>query len=130
MTAIDLFAGSQYLNVRRLLVCGSRTVTREQLPLIRAELACVPKNCVVIHGAADGADKLAEEVALGLGLKVEAFPALWYAHGDRAGKLRNLQMLDTKPNMVLAFWDGRSPGTGHTVSNARKRGIPVRVVGV
>lgn len=44
--------------------------------------------------------------------------------------IRNIEMLDQKPDLVLAFWDGASTGTGHTVAEAGKRGIPVEIVRV
>jgi hypothetical protein len=36
-------------------------------------------------------------------------------------------MLDTKPDLVLAFQRDGSRGTQHTIDEARKRGIPVEV---
>jgi hypothetical protein len=60
-------------------------------------------------------------------LKTLSIPADWKTHGRSAGPKRNLMMLDMKPDLVLAFWDGKSPGTKHLIENARKRGIPVRM---
>jgi hypothetical protein len=37
-------------------------------------------------------------------------------------------MLDEKPDLVIAYWNGKSNGTAHTISEARKRGIPVEVI--
>jgi hypothetical protein len=34
-------------------------------------------------------------------------------------------MLDTDPDVVIAFWDGTSRGTRHTIDSAIRRGIPV-----
>ncbi len=48
--------------------------------------------------------------------------------GRRAGPERNIRMLDSTPDLVLAFWDGQSRGTRHTISEARRRNITVRVV--
>lgn len=110
----------------RILVCGSRGWTH-MLPVIE-RLCELSEGSVVIHGAAKGADRIAGLVAGGLGLTVEAFPADWAKFGKRAGLIRNKQMLDTKPDRVIAFWDGKSPGTKHTILTARYRGIPVEVV--
>ncbi len=77
--------------------------------------------------AQGGADPIAHNVAVGLGWNVEPYPADWERHGRRAGHLRNLAMLDYPPDLVLAFWDGQSPGTRHTITEARRRGIPVEV---
>ena len=43
--------------------------------------------------------------------------------GARGGFRRNLEMLDEKPDGVIAFPGGN--GTAHTVRNAKQRGIPV-----
>lgn len=107
----------------RVLVCGSRTWTSELE--IRSVLKDLPRDTTVIHGGADGADRLAGVVARSMGMRVEEYPANWKSLGRRAGFLRNLQMLDQKPDFVLAFWDGVSKGTKHTIDQARKRNIPV-----
>ena len=36
-------------------------------------------------------------------------------------------VLDQNPVLVLAWWDGRSRGTAHTIGEAKKRGIPVEI---
>lgn len=71
-----------------------------------------------------------------LGLRVESYRARWDLHGNAAGTLRNLEMLDLGPTAVLAFpgsrglWhNGRLTGTGHCVHHAKARGIPVMVRG-
>lgn len=71
---------------------------------------------------------LADEIARGYALTVRLFPADWEQHGRSAGILRNNDMLDTNPDLVIAFWDGKSRGTWHTINEARRRGIPVDVV--
>lgn len=53
-------------------------------------------------------------------------------HGRSAGYRRNVQMLDRLAEVphryVIAFSNG-SRGTQHTIDHARRRDIPVRVVG-
>ena len=112
----------------RILVCGGREWNNHAR--IMARLAPLGQGHVIVHGAARGADTQAGQVAQTLGLVVEAFPANWDKFGKRAGILRNLQMLDTKPDLVIAFHSdiASSKGTGHTVGEARRRGIPVEVI--
>jgi len=112
-----------------ILVCGSRTWTDRQL--IAAELMEIRSKKglhLVIHGAARGADRLAGIVAKELGVPVREYPANWDAYGRAAGFIRNEAMVDSKPDLVLAFWDGRSKGTKHTVEYAQKKGIETRIV--
>ncbi len=110
----------------RVLVCGSRTWTDANL--IRARIAGLPRGCEVLHGDARGADNLAASEAMLRGLTVRAFPADWKRHGKRAGLVRNIAMLDENPDLVIAFWDGKSTGTVHTITQARARRLPVEVI--
>jgi hypothetical protein len=56
---------------------------------------------------------------------VTVFEADWNVWGKRAGILRNLNALDYPAHHVVAFWDGRSPGTKHVIGEARKRELPL-----
>jgi hypothetical protein len=110
----------------KVLVCGSRGW--DDADAVTARLLELPAEAYVIHGAASGADQLAAEAAAAIGIPQRAFPADWKTHGKRAGILRNIQMLDEQPELVIAFWDGKSRGTAHTITEAEARGIPVEVV--
>jgi hypothetical protein len=111
----------------KVLVCGSRDWRDE--PAIADRLAdFAPESLVeVLHGDARGADRMAASVADLYGYDVRAFPADWRGKGKRAGILRNLEMLDQRPDLVIAFQRNRSTGTQHTIDEARRRGIPVEV---
>lgn len=110
----------------KVLVCGSRSWKRA--PLIRERLALLPPGTVILHGGAHGADAMAGQIAADLGFEVKEFPANWDRYRGGAGIRRNLLMLDERPELVLAFWIDGTTGTGHTVKEARRRGIPVEVV--
>jgi hypothetical protein len=109
----------------RVLVCGSRSWKDQRR--IRSRLAQLPRGTIVLHGGARGADRLADGAARGLGMTVMEFKADW-SRGRQAGFERNLVMLDEKPDLVLAFWDGQSKGTAHTIDQAIERGIAVEVI--
>lgn len=119
-------ARAVYAGVRRLLVCGSRH--RRPVLAVGNELRMVDPTCEIVVGCASGVDSVAADVAHGLGLRVSVYSADWGAHGRAAGPLRNAVMLDSRPDLVLAFWDGSSPGTGDCIRQARKRGIACRIV--
>jgi precorrin-6x reductase len=116
----------------KVLVCGSRTWRDNGRVFTRLEQ--LPEGTLVIHGAASsGADHIADWVIRRhlKHLKLKRFPANWRPNGvfDRAaGFKRNVEMLDERPDLVVAFWDGKSGGTKHTIDEARKRGIPVEIV--
>lgn len=110
---------------RKILVCGSRDWT--DTAAIHQRLNQLLGPVTVIHGAAKGADRIAANWAALKGHETQAFPADWTRHGKRAGILRNLEMLDRNPDLVIAFQIGNSHGTQHTINEARRHGIPVEV---
>ncbi len=100
----------------RVLICGGRDFTdRELMHSLLDKLR--PVIDVVIHGAARGADELADLWAQESGKPVMAFPADWTTHGRAAGPIRNKRMLvEGKPDVVFAFPGGR--GTENMISQA------------
>ena len=110
----------------RVLVCGSRTYLNGDR--IRERLAQLPTGSTIIAGAARGADTIAANAGRSLGYDVIEVPADWDRYGKSAGLRRNVQMLEMSPDLVIAFWDGDSRGTAHTMREARSRGITVEVV--
>ncbi len=105
----------------RILICGGREFSDRTL--LEQALEAY-KGAVVIHGAARGADTLAEEWALKHGKGVHRFPANWQRDGKAAGPIRNQAMLDKgRPDMVIAFPGGR--GTADMVRRAKAAGLKV-----
>lgn len=123
----------------RVIFCGSRTWggwdTRTQLYADPIEVAAVykavyelPPNSVVIHGAARGADTLAQNAAAQYHIPCEGYPANWSLYGKAAGPIRNRQMLtEGHPDRVVFFSrDLRSSrGTRDMVGVALAAGVPV-----
>ena len=90
------------------------------------------RDIVIVSGMARGADKLGERFAIENNFAIRRFYAKWDKYGKSAGYIRNNEMLDfiQQPNCenaVIAFWDGRSKGTKHTIDNAKKRDIQTYV---
>ena len=112
----------------KVIVCGSRDW--KDIPTIRKRLLELPHITTVIEGGCEGADLIAREVALDIGLEVVEFPAAWKKYGKAAGPKRNIRMLNTKPDLLIAFHDdmSKSKGTKHIVREAKKRGITVEII--
>jgi hypothetical protein len=109
----------------RLLVCGGRTYgyTPAERQALHEALAAF-KPTVVIHGAAAGADSVADKWAKVRGIEVLAFPADWKRYAYAAGPIRNAQMLEEgKPDIVLAAPGGK--GTADMVKKAKIAGVRV-----
>lgn len=78
----------------------------------------------VVSGAAKGVDSIGEEIAYNFGIPVVSFPAEWDKYGKAAGHIRNEQMAKYA-DALIAIWDGRSPGTKHMITVAKKLGLQV-----
>jgi predicted Rossmann fold nucleotide-binding protein DprA/Smf involved in DNA uptake len=90
-------------------------------------VALLPANSVVVSGNARGVDRTAEEAARERGLKVISLPAQWDKYGKSAGFRRNADIVKLA-DRVIAFWDGVSKGTLHTINLAKAQGKPVEIV--
>lgn len=111
----------------RILITGDREYNRKSV-MRRALEQYDPATDVILHGGARGADSLGGIVAKELGFTVEPpYMADWQRYGRAAGVIRNREMLDTCPDLVIAFHDDldNSKGTKDCITEARKRGIKV-----
>lgn len=89
------------------------------------------KDVTIIHGNAQGADRMSALIAAKLGLSVRSFQAEWEKYGKAAGPIRNRKMLvEGKPDLVIAFHDDirNSKGTKNMVEQAKRKGIPTEVI--
>lgn len=76
---------------------------------------------VVVSGAARGVDSFAEDVARSMGREVISIPADWDKLGKSAGYIRNKEIV-FRSDKVVAFWDGKSRGTAHSIGLALQQG--------
>jgi hypothetical protein len=109
------------------MITGSRNwtargVMRKALEQVRDE-----GYELMIVGDATGADFMAEDLWLEWELSTTTFIADWKRYGKYAGSLRNQQMIDAGPELVLAFPRPASRGTFDAIRRARSKDIPVRV---
>jgi hypothetical protein len=97
------------------------------------------RDVVIIHGACPhGADALADAYALTNWIAQEPYPADWKRNGRGAGYARNTAMVDSRPDVCLAFIDQcrknpctrpgihGSHGATHCADLAEAHGIEVR----
>jgi hypothetical protein len=112
----------------KLIIAGSRTFTDYQL-LCQVLAPDKARITQVITGGAPGADRLGYRWAWkhGLGKQHRLFKADWERFGKSAGYRRNHQMAQAG-DMLIAFWDGQSPGTAHMIQCMRQLDKPVVVI--
>lgn len=110
----------------KILVCGDRNwYDRFLIWCVLKEYSECGEPVTIISGGCRGADMLAESVAEGLGFDTLIFKAGWKRYGKAAGPIRNRQMIDEKPDLVIAFHDymEKSKGTKNMLDLAQKNGI-------
>jgi len=112
----------------RLLVTGGRDFADRQKLFDALDMVhdFTPVS-LLIAGGARGADTLAIEWAKERGINYHIEKAQWGRFGKSAGIIRNKQMLEMKPNLVVAFAGGN--GTRDMVNRSKKDNIEVHIVG-
>lgn len=116
----------------RVIIAGGRDFYDSELLYNTMDefLANLPPNTLtveVVCGEAKGADTLGRRWAEDRGLPVKSFPADWSKYGNKAGPIRNQQMLEYATHLV-AFWDQTSRGTLDMITRSSKSGMPTEVV--
>lgn len=84
---------------------------------------------VIVSGHARGTDLLGERYASEHSLRCELFPADWEKYGRSAGPIRNREMA-SHADALIAFYDGKSKGTGNMIRLARDLGLEVDVFNI
>lgn len=112
----------------RLVVAGSRSFGNgsqlyEACDRFKSGLSGLMKLSVV-SGTAAGADRMGEAWATDRGVDIVRIPAEWDRLEKAAGFARN-KLMACYGTHLLAFWDGKSPGTRHMLDTARSFGLPI-----
>lgn len=114
----------------RVAIVGSRTINN--LVYVLAGLNKLINDGVLPHeskwtaivsGGAAGVDTLAKHVANDNGIPLIEFHANWEKHGKSAGFIRNNTIV-SNCDVLVAFIEGNSKGTAHSINLARMWNIP------
>ena len=108
-----------------IAVIGSRTF-QDQTLLNQVLSKAFSKDDTLISGGAKGADQLAETWARRKGITCRIFKPDWQRHSRSAGFKRNHTII-AHADKVIAFWDGQSKGTAHSIEMAKKKGLAVEI---
>ncbi len=116
------------------LICGTRKKGYKELVFSNLDTMYFSKQAMassekgfkpnsIIEGCCnDSADVYAEEWA-----KLKDVPIQHHPSTSGNYLKRNIEMIK-KASLVIAFWDGYSYGTAHTIAQAVMRNIPVKVI--
>ena len=83
-------------------------------------------DVVIITGGAIGIDAAVEIYCLRRGIKNLITHARWIELDTAAGPIRNKHIVQLSDE-VIAFWDGKSKGTGGTIKYAQKIKKPIHI---
>jgi len=108
----------------KLAIIGSRNFTDNDLMDQHLKGLCIDE---IISGGAKGADTLARNYAIENQIPLKEFKPDWAQYGRGAGIIRNKKIIDSA-DYILAFWDGQSKGTQHSINYAKKNDKPIKVI--
>lgn len=112
----------------KLAVIGSREFNDFDLLCQKLDALMQRKEItLIISGGARGADSLAERYARDRGIPTQVLKPDWEKFGKSAGFRRNMDIIEAC-EACIAFWDGESKGTLHSIGLAKKKGVPVKVI--
>jgi hypothetical protein len=109
----------------RIAIVGSRDFPSQWV--VERFVYELPRSWTVVSGGARGVDKWAEVCALHHRRDVVVYEADWAKHGKAAGFIRNNTIV-RDCDVVVAFWDGSSKGTRHSIQLAKYLKIPCIIV--
>jgi hypothetical protein len=121
-----------------VVVSGAR-VLKSDAPIRKALDLIQERQVLLMHGAAEGADKLAASYGHERGWTVIGFPAAWDIYDKAAGPIRNAEMLlealktskrSGRELRLYAFPVTKSGGTRNCIAIARTFRIATTVVEV
>lgn len=115
----------------KLIVAGGRDFTdaehMSRVLFAMADVDFADYAVSIVSGMARGADALGYQFAKTNHITCYEFPANWGTYGKHAGFMRNKTMAHFSDGL-LAFWDGKSRGTAHTINFMQSLSKVVHIV--
>ena len=117
-----------YINKIKLAIIGSRDFN-DYFLLKKSILENydITKIEYIVSGGAKGADSLGERFAREFKIKTIIHYPDWNTYGRKAGFLRNAYIIRDATD-IIAFWDGFSRETEHSLDLAEKHKKKIKVV--
>lgn len=107
--------------MNKLAIIGSRNFfDYTKLEYIASSICSKLGISTIVSGGAKGADLLGERFADEKKLNKLIFIPDWDKYGKSAGYRRNVDIINNS-DIVLAFWDGDSKGTHHSMEIAKSQ---------
>ena len=110
----------------KLAIIGSRNFNDYKL-LCKSLEPYKSKITLVVSGGAKGADSLGEQWAKENNIEILIFLPDWNKFGKKAGFIRNEDIIKNC-DCCIAFWDGESRGTAHSISLCENYNKPLKII--
>lgn len=112
-------------------IVGSRNFKNEsfvcnKVKKILLENRLITAEHELVSGGAKGVDSWAENTAKNIRAKCTIFKPDWDRYGKKAGFLRNIDIVKNS-DKIIAFWDGSSKGTKHSIDIAISMKKPIDI---
>ena len=122
----------RYKDTLKIVISGSRTITDyAELKSFMSEVLGQYRrhhNIVIIAGGADGVDQLAKRYAKENAFMYKEFKPIYTSKKrDRRAPLRRNKDMAKTGDILVALWNGESPGTKHMIDVMKRKGKPTHV---
>ena len=105
-------------------VTGSREITvGDKMTILSTLRDIIKSGDEVVVGDATGVDELVSNMYKD---RTRVIHADWKKYGKQAGPMRNAAIVEVA-DIVVAFWDGVSPGTRNCIDIALRRKVPTYI---
>ena len=103
----------------KVAIIGSRTFNDYELVCKTIKELKLETMTHMVSGGAKGADSLGERYAKEHNIPCIIYKPDWNTYGKSAGFVRNKDIINAC-DIVIAFWDGKSKGTEHSIMLAKR----------
>lgn len=112
----------------KIAITGSRGITNQEL--IDSILNEYKDTCeLIIHGGCENSpDILAENFAQRNKIKTEIVRPDYNTYPKRYAPIQRNEVIVSKADILIAFWNGVSKGSLSTIKFAEKKGIPIKII--
>lgn len=117
---------------QKVVIAGSRGIHDPHMLTValrgaRLHGVITSDTIIVISGGAAGVDTLAKDYAMNNNLGYEEFPPQYKSSNDRGAPLRRNAEMAKAGDVLVAIWDGSSPGTLNMISCMSALNKPVYI---